>query len=98
MAKNVDFLSKPVFSMTGEDFSSLLKYTFPELSKNTVIAHGIKELKTHLGCGFSKVNELSRQGVFNDAIVSSIGKKKLYDVEKARELANQYQKEHKNNK
>lgn len=98
MKKSEDFLSKPVFSMTGEEFSLLVKYTLQDFSKKKEIAHGLKELKQQLGCGASMIYNLSSLGVFDEAIVSSIGKRKLYDVEKARELANKYQKEQKNNK
>lgn len=95
--KNVDFLFKPIVMMNGEEFSSLLRYTLQDLSKNKELAHGLKELRKQLGCGASMANNLSRLGVFEEAVVSSIGKRKLYDVEKARELADKYQKEHKNN-
>lgn len=96
--KETGFLDKPLAMMTGEDLASLLKYTFPEMLSERRYAHGIRELMQHLGCGLSKAHELSRIGVFEKAVVSSVGKRKVYDVDMALKLASDYQKNNNNKK
>lgn len=67
------------------------------------LAYGVEELANALGCSPSKIHGLMRTprnedgsaehgGILRDAIVSRIGRKIVYDTERARELANKYSK------
>lgn len=88
-------LEKPVWQMTGAEFSCMLRHTFSDRSsgnrgQDRKVAHGLAELKESLGCGRTRLIELQKLGVFDDAIISSVGKKYLYDVDKALEAAMNY--------
>lgn len=58
-----------------------------------IVAKGISELAAELACSPSTIYSIKRTGALNDAIISQIGRKVVYDVERARYLANEYQKE-----
>lgn len=56
-------------------------------TQTTVVkrAYGYQELATWLGCSPAKIYDLKKSGVLKDCIVSAIGKKTIFDVDKARE-------------
>jgi len=88
-------LDKPIWQMTGEEFFSLLRKTLSETSKaghTRRVAHGLTELGAHLGCGRTQTVKLNRLGVFDKAVISSVGRKKLYDVDTALQSALEYVK------
>lgn len=90
-------LSKPLCMMTGEEFLQLNELTrTPQGVETTpnhpVYAQGVEELADKIGCSQSTVYSLKRQGILDDAIVSNIGRKIIFDVVKARDLADIYQK------
>ncbi|MCQ2115167.1 MAG: DUF3853 family protein [Bacteroidales bacterium] len=82
--------------MTGEEFlqlNELAKSPHDAASTNhPIYAQGVEELAEKIGCSQSTVYSLKRQGVLDDAIVSNIGRKIIFDVEKARELADAFQR------
>ena len=96
--KNHYLLEKPIWQMTGEEFLQLNELTRSssnsqqENNETKVYAHGINELAYMLGCCQSTVYSLKKLGILDDAIVSQIGKRIIFDVHKARVLADEYQK------
>lgn len=97
--ENIDVLTlldKPVWQLTGREFCALTYYanTFVAGNKPTsntnIICEGVRALAKNLGCSESKVYELRKARVFDDAIVSHIGRSIVFNVDKARSLANQY--------
>lgn len=89
MKNKIDNLDqdKPLLAVTVGEFSSIIRELLHErtvCSDNTVC--GLNELAGVLGCGRSKVSELKRIGVLDDAVVSDVGRQTVFDVEKARAL------------
>ena len=97
-SKSNYLLGKPLWQMTGEEFLQLNELTRSssnsqqENNETKVYAHGINELASKLGCCQSTVYALKKLGILDNAIVSQIGKRIVFDVHKARELADEYQK------
>ena len=91
-----ELLSKPLCMMSGEEFCTLAQYVngaaveSPARPVNRVI--GIHDLAAAIGCCDSTVYMLKRMGVLDPAIISRIGKKIVFDVDKALVLAEEYQK------
>lgn len=90
-------LSKFLCQMTGEEFLQLNELARkdvaePSSGQPTTHAYGIGELAKLIGCSPSTVYSLKRQGILDDAIVSNIGRKIIFDVEKARALADNFQR------
>lgn len=90
-------LSKFLCQMTGEEFLQLNELARkdgvePSSGQTTTHAYGIGELAKLIGCSQSTVYSLKRQGILDDAIVSNIGRKIIFDVEKARVLADNFQR------
>lgn len=93
-----DLMRKPVWQMSGEELCILAKFaastTTPSFTskpdKTRVI--GIKELAAYLGCCESTIYAIKKAGILDSAIVSQIGKRIVFDAERARELADDYQK------
>lgn len=92
--KNSSLLAKPIWQMTGEEFLQLNELTRTEESSESAhaYAYGIGELSKMIGCCQSTVYALKKQGVLDDAIVSNIGRRIIFDVETARKLADDYQR------
>ncbi len=86
-------LSKPIWQMTGEDFLQLHPYAESGLSttSNAQIkyAYGIHELSRYIGCCESTIYDLKKKGVLEDAIISRVGRKIVFDAEIARILASE---------
>ncbi len=53
-------------------------------------AVGLQDLAKELGCSASTLYAIKKNGALNDAIISRIGRKEVFDIEKARTLANDY--------
>ena len=93
-----DLMNKPVWQMSGEEFCILTKYAIEEhvpsssspAEKPLVI--GMKELAARLGCCESTIYAIKKLGILDSAIVSQIGKRIVFDVERVRELADEYQR------
>ncbi len=92
---NVDeLLTRPVCLMTGAEYCALTRYataasgTVASPSRQAV---GIQALAKELGCSASTLYAIKKNGALNDAIISRIGRKEVFDIEKARTLANDYQ-------
>lgn len=87
-------LAKPIWQMTGEEFLQLNELTKNEPSEvpTRSFAHGIGELARMIGCCQSTVYSLKKQGVLESAVVSNIGRRIIFDVERARTLADEHQR------
>ena len=91
-------LAKPIWQMTGEEFLQLNELgrenaAAGEEPKEVIeYAHGITELSQKIGCYQSTIYMLKKEGVLDDAIVSQVGRKIIFNVGKARALADEYQR------
>lgn len=98
-----DLLKKPLWQMTGAEFCALTQYANAQGScapatPQTVRITGVHALAEHLGCCESTVYMLRRNGVLDEAILSRIGKHIVFDGEKARSAADNYQQTKRSNK
>ena len=65
------------------------------------IPHGSfheKELSDYIGCCQSTIYDLKKKGVLDEAIISRVGRKIVFDAEKARVLASNYQSDQREKK
>lgn len=88
-------LEKPVWQMTGREFCALSHYANSQDVQKTyspavVRIAGIKDLAAYLDCSESTIYDLRRRGVLDDAVIPSVGRKVVFDGEKARALAAKY--------
>ena len=92
-------LETPIWQMTGAEFCALSHYANAQayhtpVEPDTVVRiTGVRALAEYLDCCESTVFMLRRNGVLDEAIISQIGKKIVFDGEKARELASAFQQE-----
>lgn len=90
-----DLLAKPLWQLTGEEYVELHAYAVnvtkeeghDSTTKTTTRCTGVRELAQFLQCSESQIYALKRNGILDDATMSSIGKSTVFDGEKARELA-----------
>lgn len=85
-------MDKPVWQMTGREFCALAQYANGGQAQATPagerkLCTGVRALAEYLGCCEATIYVLKKDGVLDDAIVSKIGKKIVFDAEKARRLA-----------
>lgn len=91
-------LEKPLWQMSGEEFFILSRHAAQKQSEmhktedDIELCTGVKALAEKLACCESTIYMLKREGILNEAVKSQIGKKIVFNVEKARELANEFQK------
>lgn len=86
---------QPLWTMTREEFLSFLRQAIAGCEgamHNNVVktCSGTKELAAHLSCCESTIYALRRDGVLDDAVISQIGRRIVYNIDRARELANEY--------
>lgn len=99
-----DLLSKPLWQLTGEEYVQLHAYAVKiandknGVTKTVTRCTGAQELARFLTCCESTVYSMKREGVLDEAILSSVGKSTVFDGEKARELAQAYMQEHRQGK
>lgn len=92
-------LTKPIWQMTGEEFLQLNELNrdgaAPDAAPAETVqyAYGITELSQAIGCCQSTIYALKKEGVLDGAIVSQVGRKIIFNIGKARALADEYQKE-----
>lgn len=98
--KMENLLVKPLWQLTCEEFCELIKYAVSSTEKENGFvsggsqhAFGVHDLSIKIGCCDSTIYQLRKQGVLDEAIVSQIGRKIVFDVDKARALADEYQQE-----
>ena len=76
----------------GEANPTMIPVDMPFAPKRTRIA-GVHALAQYMECCDSLVYKLRREGVLDEAIISRIGKKIVFDGEVARRCANEYQEQ-----
>ena len=76
----------------GEENATMMPMDMPFAPKRTRIA-GVHALAQYMECCDSLVYKLRREGVLDEAIISRIGKKIVFDGEVARRCANEYQEQ-----
>lgn len=78
--------------MSGDEFCFLMANTsdFQKQTPKKEIVRGNQSLSEALGCGMTKIYQLRHLGILDGAVLSSVGRMTVYDVEKARELAEAY--------
>lgn len=96
MSQSKDLLSKFLCQMTGEEFLQLNELRASDHQTSMPTSHsyaqGVSDLAEKIGCCQSTIYALKKLGVLEDAIVSQIGRRIVFDVEKARILADDYQR------
>lgn len=97
MEELTNILNKPLVSLTAEEFLRVVrqygKSASSDASKsNKNVAYGVSDLAAEIGCCPATLYNLKRLGVLDSAILSHIGKKIIFDVDVAREAANNYKK------
>jgi hypothetical protein len=95
MDKNLSLLmAKPVAMMTGQEMFSIFQLSSQNQQSviSPTLITGARALAEYLGCCETTVYLLKKEGVLENAIVSHIGRKIVFDGEKARALAEEYRK------
>ena len=97
---NESLLGKYVLHMTGEELVAIFRMAATEekdvtgTSVETVkYVYGVQDLAAYIGCCASTIYDLKRQGVLKPAIVSKVGKKIVFNAPLARQLADEYQRQ-----
>lgn len=86
-------LEKFLWQMTGEELHALVKEAVAENSPgidSRKLAVGVPALAEAIGCCASTIYEIKRTHALDGAIVSQIGKKSVFDVEMARQAADEF--------
>ena len=86
-------MDTPIWQMTGKEFLALNAYAGNSNNPEERTPHyiyGIQALSKLIGCCPSTIYGLKKEGVLDEAIVSNVGKKIVFDGDKARLLASQY--------
>lgn len=99
--KNINIeslLGKPLWQLTAQEFCALSQYAYSQrgqvsITPDIVRVTGVRALAEYLDCCDSTVFMLRRNGVLDDAIISQVGKKIVFDGDKARQLAAAFQQE-----
>lgn len=87
-----ELLNKPLWQMNGDESCFLMANTsdYKKQTQQKEIVKGNQALSEALGCGMTKIYQLRHLGILDGAVLSSVGRMTIYDVEKARELAEAY--------
>lgn len=97
-----ELLGKMVVQLSCKEFCALARYAtasvVPSVPVQPIQAVGIHALAEALGCSVSYLYALKAKGVLDDAIISHLGKKVVFDIDKARTLAISYQEVSKTSK
>lgn len=80
-------MDKPIWQMSGNEFVKLAEFAFSKISlpaaqepQKPQFVYGIQALAEYLGCGNSKVHSLKKDGVLDAAIISTVGKKIIFNA------------------
>ena len=87
------YKDKPVCMLYCWELVELIRYANSNLTGETgsntkKTAVGMKELADELSCSQSVLYKMKKENILDNAVISRIGRRFVYDVEKARELAN----------
>ena len=92
-----ELLKKPLWQMIGEEYVALNTYARSINMEGRAEATQVTRLKgvhavaEYCDCSDSQVTKLIREGALDTAIISRIGKSIVFDGDKARRCANDYQ-------
>lgn len=90
-------MDRPIWQMSGREFCALTQFAnkgnICNSNHKTELCTGIHALAEQLGCCESTIYMLRREGVLDESVRSQVGKKIVFDVEKARVAADKYQRE-----
>lgn len=89
-----ELLARPIWQMTGAEYCALAQYATAAsgtVASSSPQAVGVQALAKELGCSASMIYTIKKCGALDDAIISRIGRKEVFDIDKARTLANDYQ-------
>lgn len=94
-----ELLARPMWQMTGEEYCELMRYALamdrgisltPQSISPRRQAIGVPALAKELGCSASTLYSIKHYADFKPALISRIGRKEVFDVEKARTIADDY--------
>lgn len=89
-----NLLDRPLWQMSGREFVTLAQFAFergPSSPVGNTLCTGVRALAEYLGCCEATIYVYKREGILDDAIVSRIGKRIVFDGEIARKLATAHQ-------
>lgn len=90
-------LDQPIWQLTGREFCELAQFAAGQKNETTRTDRqyiiGVRELAHYLGCCEATIYALKREGILDEAVVSQIGKRIVFDGEKARHAADIFQKQ-----
>lgn len=93
-----DILSRPLWQLSCHEYISLMRYLFTEYGNSNPEstpprqAIGMAQLAKALGCSTSLLYGIRHNVGFDNAVISRIGRKEVYDIEAVRVIANDYMK------
>ena len=94
-----ELLARPMWQMTGEEYCELMRYALtgergisaaPQSVSPRRQAIGVPALAKELGCSASTLYSIKHYADFGPALISRIGRKEVFGVEKARTIADDY--------
>ncbi len=100
--ENIDInylLSRRLIDLEGHEFVALTRYAFAQNDspgcriEGTRQAIGVNALANALSCSPSQIACMRRDGALDDAIISHIGRRIVFDIEKALIAANSWKSE-----
>lgn len=86
----------PIWQMTGAELLQLIASVNScneQRDPSRVLCTGVHALAEYMQCCDATVYALKREGVLEEAIVSQVGKRIVFDGEMARKLADNFQKQ-----
>lgn len=92
-----DVQDKPVYTLTCREFCALVQYANEKQNTNLTLppakAIGIPQLADALACSPAQISIMRREGVLDSSVISRVGRKIVFNVEKARDAANSWKRE-----
>lgn len=89
-----ELLAKPLWQLSGEEFCQLFKYAYEQCDVHrdggSLRLTGIAALAAYLGCSEAQIYKMKKEGVFNSAIASHIGKTYVFMAEEAQRCVDEY--------
>lgn len=88
--------NRPLCTLTVHEFKELMSQLLanPRQPAQKSQAFGIRELSRALTCSTSQISKLRKEGVLDAAVISHLGRRIVFDIDKAREDANKWFAEH----
>ena len=93
-----DLLGRPLWQLSCAEYLALMRYLLAEYGSVTSEsapprqAIGMTALAKALGCSTSLLYGIRHNVNFEEAVISRIGRKEVYDIEIARKIANDFMK------